>query len=311
MRLALLAVTLLTAAACGGAGGLGSPADAGNTTTGPGFTWTAVSGAPSSTFGYSAVAYGNQRWVAVGTGGVFTSSPDATTWTQGSTSLTNYFYGHAVAFANGLFVELSQQGISTTADGQSWSRQNLSQAQALAAVVYGGTTWVVVDDHSFTNDVIAFWLSPNGSTWTSLVTTIPYAQPTALAYGNGTFVLVGYGSLVATSPDGRIWTQQSLGASDGLTGVAYGGGAFLAMSTSGTSYRSTDGRSWASAGSSSSSGGRLVFGSSTFVTVGATGGIAASVDGASWKLVSGGSFNDVAAGNNQFLAVGHAFGRSP
>ena len=79
------------------------------------------------------------------------------------------------------------------------------------------------------------------------MTTIPYSQPASIAYGNGTFVAVGYGSLVATSADGSHWSQQSLGANDGLFGVTFGGGAFVAVSTVGTAYKSTDGKTWTQA----------------------------------------------------------------
>jgi hypothetical protein len=60
-----------------------------------------------------------------------------------------------------------------------------------------------------------------------------------VAYGNGTFVAVGYSDTL-TSPNGITWTPSPFGA----LSVAYGNGIFAGVEGSGTVWTSPDGISW-------------------------------------------------------------------
>ena len=66
-----------------------------------------------------------------------------------------------------------------------------------------------------------------------------------VAYGNGTFVAVGYNTSATSTDNGATWTQRSIPAGDWY-GVAYGNGAFVAVSyNNNTSATSTDnGATW-------------------------------------------------------------------
>jgi hypothetical protein len=55
-----------------------------------------------------------------------------------------------------------------------------------------------------------------------------------VTYGNGTFVAVGEGGTILTSPDGVSWTARTSGTSNWLDGVAYGNGLFVAVGDRGT-----------------------------------------------------------------------------
>jgi hypothetical protein len=47
-----------------------------------------------------------------------------------------------------------------------------------------------------------------------------------VTYGNGTFVAVGTGGTILTSPDGVNWTERTSGTRNQLNGVTYGNGTF-------------------------------------------------------------------------------------
>ncbi len=55
-----------------------------------------------------------------------------------------------------------------------------------------------------------------------------------VTYGNGTFVVVGLGGAILTSPDGMRWTQRASSMFKLLSGVAYGNGTFVAVGQNGT-----------------------------------------------------------------------------
>ncbi|MEX2182025.1 MAG: hypothetical protein WD771_08285 [Gemmatimonadaceae bacterium] len=312
-RLALLTAVVLVGA-CGGSEGTGPGDPGGGTLTGPGLTWTAVT-APTGTSTWRGVAYGNAVWVAVGNGYRATSAT-GTGWASLATP-SSYHFQSAVAFANGVFIAPSALGVSSSSDGVAWTNQLLDSAQHLTAVAYGSGTWVMVDDRFLYTDILSFYVSTtNGGGWAQQLTTIPYAQPTAIAFGNGTFVTVGYGGLVATATNPATWTQRDLGSVTdlGLMAVTYADGRFVAVTNSGKAYRSTDGITWTKATVTVNALYGITYGNGVFVAVGAAGSIFTSPDAVTWtrRTWSGPSadFEDVAFGVNVFVAAGNTFALS-
>lgn len=59
-----------------------------------------------------------------------------------------------------------------------------------------------------------------------------------------TYVAVGDGGLIMTSPDGSSWTIKTSGTTVNLQDVAYGGGYYVAVGPSGTVLYSTDASTW-------------------------------------------------------------------
>ena len=64
-----------------------------------------------------------------------------------------------------------------------------------------------------------------------------------IAYGNNTYVAVGYNA-VLTSTDGAAWTSQTSGTPAYLRGAAYENGTFVAVGEMGTVLTSSDGTTW-------------------------------------------------------------------
>lgn len=310
---ALLTAVVLVAA-CGGSDGTGPGDPGGGTLTGPGLNWTAVT-APAGTSTWKGVAYGGGVWVAVGNGYRATSAA-GTEWAPLATP-TDYYFQSAVAFGNGLFIAPSQLGVSSSANGIAWTDQLLDSAQHLAAVAYGNGTWVIVDDRFLYNDVLSFYVSTtDGGAWAQQLTTVPYSQPTSIAFGNGTFVTVGYGGLVATATDPATWTERDLGSVTdlGLIAVAYADGRFVAVTNSGKAYRSTDGTTWTKATVTVNALYGITYGNGVYVAVGAAGSIFTSPNAATWTRRTwsgpGADFEEIAFGGNRFVASGNTFALS-
>jgi hypothetical protein len=129
-----------------------------------------------------------------------------------------------------------------------------------------------------------------------------------VTYGSSTFVAVGDGGTILTSPDGVTWTPRSSGITMLLIGVTYGSSTFVAVGDGGTILTSPDGVTW----TPKTSGITMLligvtYGSSTFVAVGDGGTILTSPDGVTWTPKTSGTYSQLwgsTYGNNTFVAVG-------
>lgn len=290
--------------------------------TGPGLSWRAVS-QPFSTY-WRSVAYGNGTFIAVGDFHKAYSA-DGTSWTSYNYTSTSLYEGDNLMFANGIFMSVTGTYVQTTTGGTTWSVVNIAGAQAtngaqnLAGLTYGNSRWVAVDDRFLTEDRLAFFTSTdNGAHWTQTITGIGYQQPTGIAFGNGVYVAVGYGGLVATSPDGTAWTKRSFGNSSdfGVLNVQFLNTAFYAVTNAGGIFRSSDGISWTHIQVGVNALASVAYGSGVYVAVGSASALASSPDGISWTQRTWpgvhNNFESVTFGNGAFVGVGDsAFGISP
>ncbi|WP_052415696.1 chitobiase/beta-hexosaminidase C-terminal domain-containing protein [Paenibacillus graminis] len=188
------------------------------------FTTTSYSSLPSNAM--SAMAYGNNVYIAVGYYGAIVKSADAETWVNVKTKADiNYtgvtapgsFTFNGAAYGNGLFVVTGSEGVILT--------------------------------------------SPDGNTWTqrsSGVTTGIWSTEFLTFNGSSAFYATTQGKLL-TSPDGISWTPivpTGVDSSLTLTKVTVGnGGTRLAVGgANGRIYSTTNGTAWTSAQPSTDEG---------------------------------------------------------
>ena len=148
-----------------------------------------------------------------------------------------------------------------------------------------------------------------GSPWTE-GTGIASANWKAIAYGDGIFVAIAYGSNVsATSPDGVTWTPRTLPSSQQWSSICYGNALFVAVAAdSNTAIHSPDGITWTASSAlvSAAGWGGVTYGKGLFVAVSdaVTAAAATSTDGATWvsqALPFNSQWQLIAYGNGIFV----------
>jgi hypothetical protein len=259
-----------------------------------------------------AAAYGNGRWVAVGTTSL-SHSDDGVTWWIGHSS--QWGYGYAAATDGKAWVTPTIFGaIAQSPDGLRWrvASSGLSAyPSGLYGAAFGAGTWVVTGQNGM---VLS---SEDRMQWAR------HATPTqealyGVAHRAGQWVAVGSGGTILASPDGKTWTAQDSGTTAMLLGVAWGDGRWVAVGLWGTMLASSDGVRWepiasgtsahlhAVAHAASASGTRWIAGSRDATL--------RSSDGVTWAptAVGDGSWRGFAWGNGAWVAAGgYTFATSP
>jgi guanyl-specific ribonuclease Sa len=126
-----------------------------------GVRWTAVadsgiwqyitSRGDTITAGVTSIAFGNNRWVAVGSYGKMAYSVDSASWTAAANRRFDTEPIHAIAYGNGRFVAGSDRGeMAYSADGASWTRIDVisifSPLGRIYAVAYGNGRFIAGND---------------------------------------------------------------------------------------------------------------------------------------------------------------------
>ncbi|GBU27200.1 hypothetical protein R84B8_00726 [Treponema sp. R8-4-B8] len=268
--------------------------DNGKMATSPdGKTWTAVADSKFGDVDIDAIAYGNNKFVAVGYDKTATST-DGKIWTAVPKSVfSGKFYKEikAIAFGNGTFVAGGYNCyMATSTDGVVWTdvsdRKLGGSFDHIYSIAYGNGKWVAVGS-------VGIAYSTNGNNW-EIVTPKPDLSVYGVAYGNNKFVAVGqYGT--AYSTDGiNNWTGGGISSgtastfgSAAINGIAYGGNKFVIVGSTAEAKMaySADGIKWTSIniggifGSGSfGSINAIVYGNGTFVAVGGK-----SIDGSMYS----------------------------
>jgi hypothetical protein len=211
----------------------------------------------------ASVAYGNNTYVAVGSGGAVLDSPDGVHWFTASTpapmSLTQ------VVFGGNQFVAVGKSGtIWVSSNGFIWTASASGTTVDLYRVAYGPSGFVAEGGVTPNNVLLS---SQDGSSWSSIdISGIPTGPGTGLgsvAYGAGKYVVIVYLSYfdssgnafeTLTSPDAINWTLQPVAnpaSHSGILldrGLTFGGSTFVhaAIDTGGSPYvlSSTDAITW-------------------------------------------------------------------
>jgi hypothetical protein len=271
-------------------------------------TWTPRTSPYGTTNEWRAIAFGNDRFVAVNqSAGLVITSTNGTDWAPHSANTNKALYG--LAFGNGKFVAAGASGlIMTSADGTSWQPQASGTSAHLYHMNYDNGQFVAVGESG------TILSSPNGTTWTSRSTGTTNKW-NASAFGNGTNVVVGYRTQSGTSytrsaasPNFTNWDVRDTGSTFYLSGVAFGLGKFVTVGYAGVTQTSTDGVNWSAANNPVSAWlYEVAFANQTFVAIGEN-AIVSSTNGTSWQpryAQSGKTMQGLAFGANTWVVVGN------
>jgi len=212
-------------------------------------TWTEH---PGGTFNYyEAVAYGNQRFVAVGLNGVTGYSESGGTYQSGITQSREL---NAVTYAGDRFVAAGAGGlIVTSSNGVVWTEVLGPRGTTTAVTAFqAGAGRLIALAYGFVNGANLSEVLINeldGTGWTANPLVVPGLDPVpemlALTYDGSNFVAVGADETVLTSPDGLTWTarRNTPGGNflNRLKTVKAGGGVILAGGGPDGLIRSQDG----------------------------------------------------------------------
>jgi hypothetical protein len=234
----------------------------------------------------SGIAWGNDKFVAVGGSGRMAYLSDGITWAavaDSTFSSTHDIYGIAWGGATG-----QEKFVAVGAAG----------ASGKMAYSNDGITWIAVTD-----SIINSTFGGNNIY--------------CITWGNDKFIVAGNSGKMAYSTDGITWTavtDSTFGTSyNRILAVAYGGNKFVAVGERGKMAHSSDGITWTavtSSGFSSSSIQDIAYGGDKFVAGGVNGKMRYSSDGITWTAVSANPFDSysirgIAYGGKKFVAVGN------
>ena len=273
----------------------------------------------------SAVAYGNNKFVALNFNGYVSTSTDEATWTtatQNANLGTNSW--NALAYDGTKFVALGYYGhISTSTDGETWTPavqdSNLGSNSDWRVLAYGNNKFVALNNDDYIDYIST---STDGVNWTPPVqnTNLSHRSWTALTYGGAKFVAIDYFGYISTSTDGETWTtavQNTNLGSNQWKAIAYGGAKFVALSETGYISTSTDGETWTPAVQNTDLGNNywdaLAYDGTKFVALGYD-CMSTSADGNTWVVYSDSTTTSkkplITYGNGKFLVLYRDFNSS-
>ena len=237
------------------------------------------------------IAYGPNRYLAVGVGATWTSE-HGLDWDLGNNPSTMYEYTGAT-YGEGRFVIVDSAQSWYSYDGTSWYDSTPSSNPCLFQdVCWGNERFVAVGGNIAANSEALY--SNNGSSW--VLATVGGKLLNAVTWVEGPmgfFVAVGENGGIHWSFDGGgdwEWNDVSEGGGD-LYGVAYGDGHMVAVGAAGRILHASKGGpgNWTD---TSIGGGDLhdvAYGDGKFIAVGAGGRrLVSETNGQTWTLVADG-----------------------
>jgi autotransporter-associated beta strand protein len=190
------------------------------------------------------VAFGHDKFVAVGEEGTILVSPDGAAWLPVDSGTPARL--DAIAFGNGVFVAVGGLGskpMFTSPDGLHWTPRTTTIAGGYLDVAFNGEVFFTLAGKG------AFGISANGVDWTP--GKIPTSQdPAAVAYGNGSWVVAGYKptgaphGMLWTSPDTQEWTPRESALGNHLFAAGSLGALLVVAGQTGLLASSPDGITW-------------------------------------------------------------------
>ncbi len=241
---------------------------------------------------YRALAFGNGRFVAVGSYGgenIFASTSDGVTWEAGKKEAKYVNYLRGLGFDGQQFLGIggdpgsvgsSKPFVATSLDGKSWSDYlTVPGKNIIRRICFGKGLIVGVGDRgrrAASRDA--------GKTWQDAPDTKPIDTLADVAFGNGKFVGVGLHGLRMSSDDGLAWSTPQRGEEgEHLNTIIWTGQQFAAIGF-GATYFSPDGVQWTRQ-SNQNAPLTAAFGRGTYVGTQWKGRILTSRDAILWKEV--------------------------
>ena len=155
-------------------------------------------------------------------------------------------FWQAIAYGNGRYVVVGNQGaVISSTDGVTWTAPKYlgSSYHVWSDLIYINGQFVVVGTHALGANEGYIVSSTDGINWTA-VKTVGTSGWSAITYGNGKFVAVGYDGYITTSTDGISWTTPTTSGNNSWKFVTYGNGKYVAGGWNGYTANSTDGITW-------------------------------------------------------------------
>jgi hypothetical protein len=183
------------------------------------------------------------RFVAVGDGGLATTTTDGINWSPLVLGVNNNM--NDIACNAGTWIAVGDGGtILRSTDGQAWSPRSAPNGAAnINAVAFGSGRWLAVG--SLGNVGCVFVSDDDGVSW-STVTENPGARPNySVIYAGNAWIVGGAGGQILTSGTGDNFTSRAFGATGDVNGIAAFNGTLVAINGA-SLRRSVDGGvSWA------------------------------------------------------------------
>ncbi|HEY1718864.1 MAG TPA: hypothetical protein VGH42_11325 [Verrucomicrobiae bacterium] len=280
------------------------------TSSNAGSNW--ISQPTETTNNLQGITFENGGFVAVGE---FGSIEAGFVWVQRASGITNNL--NSVAWGNNRFVAAGGQGIIlTSTNGKDWTLCNSGTTDSLN-VTFAGNKFMAFSSGSMV-------VSTNGVDWTAYVVFPSRTNIIAVAYGNGTFVMMADYSnpsmpgsslnLALLSQDGINWTPSTtINASYApLNDMAFGSNLFCAVGQQGNVYTSPDAVNWITHNIGQSAINYTVaYLNGRFIVSSQAGSLVTSTNGSDW-VINGGNLGVFTGGrwcfgHNAFVAIGSLY----
>ena len=230
---------------------------------------------------WNAIAYGNGKYVAVGSSGYVTTSTDGINWTTPKQIAGSSYTWNGIIYANGKFVAVGKsRTITTTTDGKTWTtvkQVGTSNVGNWLAIVYGDGKFITSSSNGYGA------ISIDGVNWTNMQIATDYTWSlSTIAYGNGRFIASGM-SNTYISTDGETWVKCANHV--GCNAMTYGAGRFVSVHIESGAYSTDNGETWIKVPITDGSYNWLgiTYANGLFVAGGQNGYITTSIDGATWS----------------------------
>jgi hypothetical protein len=281
------------------------------TSSNAGTNW--ISQITETTNNLRGIALENGGFVAVGETGSIEAGFVFVKRTSGVANNLN-----SVVFGNNRFVATGVQGtILTSTNGKDWTSCNSGTTDSLN-IIFAGNRFMAFSSGSVVS-------STNGLNWTPQVVFPSKTNIVALAYGNGTFVMMANFSytqfpityplnVVMVSGDGVNWTPSATinSSSTPLNDLTFGTNLFCTVGQQGNVFTSPDGVNWTTHNIGQPANNYTVtYLNGRFVVSSQAGSLVTSTNGSDW-VIGGGNFGFFTGGrwcfgHNAFVATGNYY----